>query len=239
MITKETFAGMSIDPCIREAIDESRLQGDQVQFEFNGVIVIVSEKSDPDAIQFQWDRCLMGYLGPSGRVLPFASKYLTPKQIKSDARHAAARHARQEKYRLELERRDAEKRSILQVEMHGQEFQVHAELLEEWEECVEKNSAEGYSARCVSYAQEWAKIMQNRMQHGQTLVEMADETSHMADYDGITGFMYGAAVSMLSKFWIHGESLRRWHNKETQLDDEGDRANESGGVLNPAVLIIG
>jgi len=51
--------------------------------------------------------------------------------------------------------------------------------------------------------------------------------------------MYGCAVVILSKCWEHGEALRRWHNKDTQIGDEGDRANESGGVLNPALLSIG
>jgi hypothetical protein len=46
-------------------------------------------------------------------------------------------------------------------------------------------------------------------------------------------------VSCLAKCWVHGEALRRWHNKETQLKDEGDKANEEGGVLNPAVLVLG
>jgi hypothetical protein len=59
------------------------------------------------------------------------------------------------------------------------------------------------------------------------------------DNDGITGFMYGCAVSILSKVWIHGEQLRRWHNLKTQLRDEGEKANQTGGVLNPALLCIG
>jgi hypothetical protein len=51
--------------------------------------------------------------------------------------------------------------------------------------------------------------------------------------------MYGAGVSMLSQVWEHGEQLRTWHNLKTQLRDEGERANKSGGVLNPALLNVG
>lgn len=51
--------------------------------------------------------------------------------------------------------------------------------------------------------------------------------------------MYGCAVSILSQVWIHGEELRRWHNLDSQIGTEGEKANESGGVLNPAVLNIG
>lgn len=51
--------------------------------------------------------------------------------------------------------------------------------------------------------------------------------------------MYGCAVGMLAKAWKHGEDLRRWHNLKTQLANEGEKANEQGGVLNPALLRIG
>jgi len=76
------------------------------------------------------------------------------------------------------------------------------------------------------------------MSQGETIKQCAKETSHEADTDGITGFMYGVAVSALSHCWEYGDELRRWHNLDTQLDTEGEKANESGGVLNPAVLII-
>ena len=50
--------------------------------------------------------------------------------------------------------------------------------------------------------------------------------------------MYGAAVSTLVAVWEHGEALRRWHNLKTQIGNEGERANASGGVLNPALLTV-
>ncbi|MDA8315367.1 MAG: hypothetical protein M0010_09365 [Actinomycetota bacterium] len=48
----------------------------------------------------------------------------------------------------------------------------------------------------------------------------------------------GAAVSVLASCWVHGEELRRWHNLDTQIGTEGEKANASGGVLNPALLIM-
>jgi hypothetical protein len=51
--------------------------------------------------------------------------------------------------------------------------------------------------------------------------------------------MYGCAVQGLAYFWEHGEELRQWHNLDTQIKDEGEQANKSGGVLNPAILTIG
>lgn len=80
---------------------------------------------------------------------------------------------------------------------------------------------EGYGERCYTYAKDWAELMEARMAKGETLESCAAVTSHEADTDGITGFMYGMAVSILAKCWEHGEELRRWHNLSTQIHHEG------------------
>lgn len=63
------------------------------------------------------------------------------------------------------------------------------------------------------------------------IVDNAGKLSHEADIEGITGFMYGAAVSILSQCWIYGEYLRKWHNKEYNYNGDG--------VVNPAIIKIG
>ena len=55
---------------------------------------------------------------------------------------------------------------------------------------------------------------------------------------GLTGFMAGAVASMISQSHSRGEEFRRAWNVENQIHDEGDKANESGGILNPAILNI-
>ncbi len=107
-----------------------------------------------------------------------------------------------------------------------------------WEKC-KANNQDGYGAAINEYANRWACLMEARMAAGEALADIAKQASREADTDGITGFMYGAAVSTLAAVWVHGEQLRRWHNKDTQIGDEGDKANEKGGVLNPAVLVAG
>lgn len=107
----------------------------------------------------------------------------------------------------------------------------------EFDDWKAKNT-DPYGARCFSYAEDWANLMEAKMAEGAKLEDIAEETSHEADYDGITGFMYGTAVSILASCWKHGDALRRWHNLEFQIGTEGEEANESGGVLNPAVLNI-
>src|SRR5574341_421147 len=77
-----------------------------------------------------------------------------------------------------------------------------------------------YSACIFKYAESWADLMEAQMEAGKDLEAIAGGTSHEADTEGITGFMYGAAVSILSLAWIYGEQLRRWHNLDIQIGNE-------------------
>ena len=104
-----------------------------------------------------------------------------------------------------------------------------------WQKWVVANH-DPYGGACVAYAKQWAEAMEKEMAEGAKLEDIAKRTSHEANTEGITGFMYGAAVSMLAGCWEHGEALRVWHNLDTQIKIEGEKANESGSVLNPAIL---
>lgn len=97
--------------------------------------------------------------------------------------------------------------------------------------------------RCVLVAAEhWADLMEPHAEAGEAFADFAHptfgETDEWLGIWGLTGFQYGAVISVLSDIWEHGEALRTWHNLETQLGDEGERANAEGGVLNPALLSI-
>ncbi len=107
-----------------------------------------------------------------------------------------------------------------------------------WDECV-KNNQDPYGGAAIRFTERWADLMEAKMAEGKALEDIAKEASDEADTEGITGFMYGCAVSTLAAVWEHGEQLRRWHNLDTQIGDEGEKANESGGCLNPALLNIG
>lgn len=109
----------------------------------------------------------------------------------------------------------------------------------EWDKFAEANAGSGYGEAILGYAEKWADTMEARLANGETVEQCAKTTSQEADTDGITGFMYGCAVNTLARTWAHGEELRRWHNKATQIGTEGDEANETGGVLNPAVMCVG
>ena len=108
----------------------------------------------------------------------------------------------------------------------------------DWKEGLAKN-VDPYGAAIYVYAEAWANLMEELMADGQTVEACAKKASDDANTDGITGFMYGAAVSVLAHCWEHGEELRRWHNLDAQIGNEGEKANESGGTLNPGIVNIG
>lgn len=62
------------------------------------------------------------------------------------------------------------------------------------------------------------------------VIDNADKLSNDTDTEGITGFMYSFAVSILSQCWKYGEYLRKWHNQEYSYDGMG--------VVNPAVMSL-
>ena len=104
-------------------------------------------------------------------------------------------------------------------------------LEKEYNEFVEVNSHDGYSMGVVRFMQHWADMMEEKIASGEKIQDIADKTSHDADTEGITGFMYGCAVSALAKFWEYGEALSKWHNGKYNYTGEG--------CVNPAILRVG
>ena len=106
---------------------------------------------------------------------------------------------------------------------------------QEYKDWYEKNS-DPYSRACFTYAERWAELLEKEIEESdkdtkEVMKQYAEKYSHDADIEGITGFMFGMAVQILSLCWEYGEELRKWHNKE--YDYEGE------GVVNPAILTVG
>lgn len=108
--------------------------------------------------------------------------------------------------------------------------------LEAYTAYKERNSKDGYSKAVVTYADLWADLMEQELAlkprgvNDEEFAAIADSTSHKADEEGITGFMYGCAVNALALFWDHGERLRNWHNRKYGYS--------GGGTVNPAIVTI-
>lgn len=118
-------------------------------------------------------------------------------------------------------------------------MKIKADLETEYAAWRSLNTQDFYSAGVVKFCEAWSDLMEARMLTGSTVADCAKDTSNEADAAiGISGFMYGCAVEALARFWEHGEALRVWHNLGTQMGTEGVQANESGAVLNPALIVI-
>jgi len=64
-----------------------------------------------------------------------------------------------------------------------------------------ENHVRRYEATAGENVATTARRMEGRMARGETLEGCAHDASLIADSEGITGFMYGCAVSILAKVW--------------------------------------
>lgn len=226
----ETGGGDEISKVANRAKEISKLRNITVEFDFNGIKCLVSDKTVVDwlvrdyqnAFIMEWktvgDDCKMEY-DYETQIELYTRKLNRAKKLKKES----------DKQKIEEDNKKSEVDNITA----GIEIDIIPEKMEEYKQYVEKNSKDGYSKCCVDYAEQWAKLMQIEIAKGKKVVEVAQETQKPLDYIGITGFMYGCVVSALSHFWIHGEELRKWHNKEYGVSED------KKGVVNPAVLTIG
>jgi len=109
-------------------------------------------------------------------------------------------------------------------------MKIKRNMEKEFEKCIEVNSHDCYSKFVIDYMIRWADMMEECISNGDNINDIAEKTSHEADTDGITGFMYGCAVDLLSRLWEYGEDLRKWHNKQYEYDGDG--------VVNPAIFTV-
>jgi hypothetical protein len=229
-------AGSDIERTIEKAIKDAAVNGPG-EFDFNGVKVQVEGNSDANLIYREWER---GMLRPSDTftVKAHPAYPLSEEQVAEDVKLYAAQRKR-ERERREAYQREQETAAVkLKAALETAPF-LSLKDPDGWKECVNNNS-DPYGGACVRFAENWGRLMQARLEQGAKIGDIADECCSIADGpEGITGFMYGAAVSILSHVWEHGEELRHWHNLKTQIGTEGEKANESGGTLNPAVLRFG
>ena len=210
-------------------------KGGLVKFEFNGVMVSVRMDSNPELIYRDWNRAMYNYIDKN--VGPYPNPVLTDEEKENDARIKAKNEQRRRQRWAEYDAQVTAKRIATEAKLaDAPEMEVSDEAT--WQTWKDKNQ-DSCGGGIIAYAERWARLMQAELAAGKKLENVAKTTSREADTDGITGFMYGAAVQTLATSWKYGEELRRWHNLDTQLGDEGEKANESGGVLNPALLNIG
>lgn len=215
MKTYEAMPGESVTTAAENMVKMAKQFGDVVTCEFNEIPLDATANSNPKDI---------------------ADGYMAEMQRRSDEYQASPEYAKRQQ-----EAKEAHERKM--VEQAAALADAPATLTlrdpEGWAKAVEVNKADPYSNAVMVFTAKWARIMEGQMRQGKTLAECADAACSLADDDGITGFMYGAAVSTLAQVWVHGEELRRWHNRQYLSEDKAKAADESGGTVNPAILTIG
>ena len=107
-----------------------------------------------------------------------------------------------------------------------------------WNDWV-KNNKDPYGKCYVDVARRVMEILDEEEGEFEpnALIARADKETNAG---GITGFMAGCVAAMVAQCHSRGEEFRKKWNKETQIGDEGDRANKKkDAILNPALLRIG
>ncbi len=229
------FNSLIIDS-IREMIELAKTGGFTAKQELNGVTVLVNGDSNAELIFRDQQRAQSGYI--DGKIGPYPKAELTDEDKANDLNIEAKNEHKRRKRQIEYEQKAQEQRKAIEAKLADT---PEIELTDEsvWQK-FKNNNQDAYGGAVVTYSERWARLMQLEMATtGKKLEDVADAASHEADLEGITGFMYGCAVATLAACWKYGDQLRRWHNLKTQLGNEGEEANKSGRVLNPAVLSIG
>ena len=108
--------------------------------------------------------------------------------------------------------------------------------LEDWQKW-EQNNQDPYGKCCVDVARRAMEILDEEPEDFDVhkLICRADDDIKAG---GITGFMAGCVAQKISHCHSRGEEFRRKWNLHYQIRDEGEKANEKGTVLNPAILNV-
>lgn len=221
----DTSAGNNFSTVAEKAKQIATDKNVKVEFEFNGVTCLVSKDTNLDWLYRDYSNSwTMDWKVVGADCLPAYE----PEVQAEFERRTKLNEEKRAKQEAEYRAKEEKERAALTEKTEGVEIELSD--VDGWNDWKAKNT-DGYGAAIFEYAENWAKLMQVEMKSGKKLVECAEPTSFQLGFLGITGFMYGAAVSILAKCWKHGEDLRKWHNKE--YNREGD------GVVNPAVLSVG
>lgn len=106
---------------------------------------------------------------------------------------------------------------------------------EVWQKHVKAND-DPYGKCCVDVAREVMRVLDEGKEF-ETHKIICDADKNIKA-GGITGFMASAVASMVGQCHSRGEEFRKKWNLDNQIEDEGKKANESGGTLNPALLNV-
>jgi hypothetical protein len=214
--------GSTIKECIIKAKEKAFEMATEVEFDFNGVVVVVNQDSNEHQLSRDYmNSHIMNWkeIGPD-TVDEYSDRLKT---------ELANRRAKRIELEVEQQRIYDEKQELKRKDFELKVKGVELDLTNKYSWKIGRlNNADGYGNACFVFASNWGRLMQVEMSKGKVLHEIAQKTSHEADIEGITGYMYTAAVKILCQCWKHGEELLKWHN--SKYNYTGD------DIVNPSIL---
>lgn len=180
--------GDNIDDSCRDAVAMAIDENCHVEINFNGFPLLATPTTDPATLAKSYmDDCNRRH-----------EEYINSQEYK-DLQEKTAREEAERKVKVDLILTDSPKTMTLRDP-------------EGWEKAKAANT-DPYGGAIMTFAERWAMLMEIFINKGGKIPDIADECCSLADEEGITGFMYGAAVSTLAHVWIHGEELQTWHRR--------------------------
>jgi len=213
MKTYDPFSDITIDKTAENMIGWANTANEPIQTQFNGVSITVRPSDNPETI-------IQNYLAKLDR---HSKEY-----INSPA------HKKQQQKSQEIHKRH---NRLLDKALSTAPAKMTLRDEDGWNKAI-ATSADRLDNEIIRFAERWARLMENQMIKGTALEACAEKSYLLANNNGITGFMRGRAVYILSQVWIHGEQLRRWRNLKRQINHEGEKANGIGNVISPAILSL-
>lgn len=223
--TLEVGAGDMFTDVSRNAKELAGRQNITVQFDFNNVLCVVDYTTDLELLYR--DYC-NAHIMDWGTVGPHCKTEYSPEVQQELEKREKAREEEYEREMVKYREKERKEKEDFLSKVEGIEIELSDP--DYWNETKRVNADDGYGMATIEFAESWARLIQKEISQGKTLEECAEKTSFELGFLGITGFMYGLSVNILSHCWIHGDQLRKWHNK--------DYGYEGDGVVNPAVFTL-
>jgi len=199
-------------------------KGDGVEFEFNEIRCVVNKYTNLDLL---WRDYANAHIMEWTTIGPNCKEQYNPHVQQEFERRTQERRIKEEERQAVQDAKDKKEQNEFNQKTKG--IYIALKDQKSWDEWKAKNT-DPYGDCIFRYAESWARLMQAEITSGKNLIDIAQKTSYELGFMGITGFMYGAAVSILSNCWIYGEELSQWHNNKYGYKGKG--------VVNPAVLTI-
>lgn len=76
------------------------------------------------------------------------------------------------------------------------------------------NANDGYSFDIFKFSEKWADLMEEEVEKGHNIEEIADDTSKIAGIDELTNTMFDSALDILYRCWIYGYELETWFKRK-------------------------